>query len=145
MHKHNRHGPLANRGGAALDGTMPDVSGGEYSRDIRFHVKRVSVERPIIGQVPVFLQVGPGHKITALVAHDANLLSPLCSWRPAQAQEKPTGLDCALLASILVSESDSLQNIFTVKSNHLGTEAGLYLGTGLNAIHQVLRNCVFKR
>src|SRR5579862_2336710 len=139
------HRTFPHRRSAPLDGTVSHISGGEDAWDIRLHIIRIAVELPIRRAVAIVRQsgvhqIGTGHKISCLVAEDADFLRPLRVRQSAQAEKKPAGFLRPFSACLVVSQRDRTQDVTSVESNYLGVQKHLNPRTGANAIHQILRN-----
>src|ERR1700761_8511628 len=64
-------------GSAPLHGVMTDITGSEYSGHIGFQEIGVAIDGPVVLVQAELLQVGPGYKVSGLIADNACLLSPV--------------------------------------------------------------------
>jgi hypothetical protein len=75
-----------------LDRTMPDVPGGEDSRNVCFEVIRRSIENPSVRRPAIVLQVVPGHEMARTVSGDARFEGPISVRRATDANKQPAAL-----------------------------------------------------
>src|SRR5437763_2797918 len=122
MDRGDRPRSFAYRRGAALDRPVPDVAGREYSRQARFHIKRVPIENPALGAPVIAQQIGPSEDIARTVAKGPGFSSPLSLRCAAETEKEATGFHRALLAHRVVSEGNCLECLIPMQRNDLMVE-----------------------
>jgi len=116
---------------------MPDVSRGEYAREVRLHVIRRTIQLPILGPLAISQQVWTGHQITLWIADDPQLLRP---WRvryPAQTQKKIAGLSHLRLTRPMISQRDRPERAIAVQRDHLGPRKDFNIRRRLDPVRQI--------
>ena len=118
---------------------MAYVARREHALYVRFQEIWLPVECPIVRGLASLHQVRAGDEIARIVADNANFRRPLCVRDSAEAEEDPSGLLGALLASAVVAQGDGAQHLVAVQRRDLGIEQHLDVGRGADAVDQVLR------